>query len=46
MEPGHPMRRKFPQAYPDQVLPEASVPGISKVLYAFHDAMIDLQTRF
>jgi isopenicillin N synthase-like dioxygenase len=22
------------------------VPGISKVLYAFHDAMIDLQTRF
>ena len=46
VEPGHPMRRKFPQAYPDQVLPEASVPGISKVLYAFHDAMIDLQTRF
>ncbi|MFM8531163.1 MAG: 2-oxoglutarate and iron-dependent oxygenase domain-containing protein, partial [Ilumatobacteraceae bacterium] len=26
---GHPMKRKFPQAYPDQVLPEASVPGIS-----------------
>ncbi|MFM8957025.1 MAG: isopenicillin N synthase family dioxygenase [Actinomycetota bacterium] len=43
---GHPMKRKFPQAYPDQVLPEASVPGISKVLYAFHDAMIGLQTRF
>ena len=43
---GHPMKRKFPQAYPDQVLPEASVPGISNVLYAFHDAMIGLQTRF
>ncbi len=46
IEPGHPMRRKFPQAYPDQVLPEASVPGIREVLYAFHDAMLDLQTRF
>ncbi|NCX60307.1 MAG: isopenicillin N synthase family oxygenase [Actinobacteria bacterium] len=46
LEAGHPMKRKFPQAYPDQVLPEASVPGISKVLYAFHDAMIGLQTRF
>ena len=35
---GHPLKRKFPQAYPDQVLPESAVPGIEKVLYAFHDA--------
>ena len=26
-EPGHPLKRKFPQAYPDQVLPEETVPG-------------------
>ena len=24
---GHPLKRKFPTAYPDQVLPEAAVPG-------------------
>jgi isopenicillin N synthase-like dioxygenase len=46
LPPGHPMRRKYPQAYPDQVLPESSVPGITAALYRFHDAMIDLQTRF
>jgi isopenicillin N synthase-like dioxygenase len=43
---GHPMKRKYPQAYPDQVLPEAAVPGITKVLDEFHDAMYDLQKRF
>ena len=44
--PGHPLKRKFPQAYPDQVLPEAAVPGITKVLYEFHDSIADLQRRF
>lgn len=43
---GHPLKRKFPAAYPDQVLPEPAVPGITKVLYAFHDAIADLQRRF
>jgi isopenicillin N synthase-like dioxygenase len=43
---GHPLKRKFPAAYPDQVLPEEAVPGITKVLYAFHDTMADLQRRF
>ncbi|MFM8002263.1 MAG: isopenicillin N synthase family dioxygenase, partial [Actinomycetota bacterium] len=43
---GHPLRRRYPQSYPEQLLPEAAVPGITKVLYAFHDAMIDLQARF
>jgi isopenicillin N synthase-like dioxygenase len=28
------------------VLPESAVPGITKVLYAFHDAIADLQRRF
>ena len=43
---GHPLKRKFPAAYPDQVLPEATVPGITKVLYEFHDTIADLQRRF
>jgi isopenicillin N synthase-like dioxygenase len=43
---GHPLRRKFPGAYPDQVLPEPLVPGITKVLYEFHDTIADLQRRF
>ena len=45
-QPGHPLKRKFPQAYPDQVLPEETVPGITKVLYEFHDTIADLQRRF
>ena len=43
---GHPLKRKFPGAYPDQVIPEDTVPGITKVLYAFHDTIADLQRRF
>lgn len=43
---GHPLKRTFPTAYPDQVLPEAAVPGITEVLYRFHDAIADLQRRF
>ena len=43
---GHPLKRKFPVAYPDQVLPESAVPGIRQVLYRFHDAIADLQRRF
>jgi len=30
----------------DQVLPEAAVPGITKVLGLFHDRIFDLQRRF
>ncbi len=44
--PGHPLRRKFPRAYPDQLLPEGTVPGITKVLYEFHDSIAELQRRF
>jgi isopenicillin N synthase-like dioxygenase len=44
--PGHPLKRKFPTAYPDQVLPEDAVPGITDVLYRFHDSIADLQRRF
>jgi isopenicillin N synthase-like dioxygenase len=43
---GHPLKRRFPTAYPDQVMPESAVPGITEVLYSFHDAIADLQRRF
>jgi isopenicillin N synthase-like dioxygenase len=43
---GHPLKRKYPSAYPDQVLPESAVPGITEVLYRFHDVIADLQRRF
>ena len=43
---GHPLRRKHSTAYPDQVLPEEAVPGITDVLYRFHDSIADLQRRF
>jgi isopenicillin N synthase-like dioxygenase len=43
---GHPLRRRYPHRYMDQVLPEAAVPGISAVLNAFHDRTFDLQRRF
>lgn len=43
---GHPLRAMHPHRYGDQVLPESAVPGISEVLYAFHDAIENLQVRF
>jgi isopenicillin N synthase-like dioxygenase len=43
---GHPLRRKFPHVYPDQVLPEAVVPGITRVLTEFHHRIHDTQRRF
>ncbi|MCU1353660.1 MAG: iron/ascorbate oxidoreductase [Acidimicrobiales bacterium] len=43
---GHPLRRKFPHRYQDQLLPEDVVPGITEVLSHFHDRIFDLQCRF
>ncbi len=43
---GHPLKRKFTTAYPDQVIPEEVVPGITDVLTRFHHAVFDLQRRF
>ncbi|MFQ6537126.1 MULTISPECIES: isopenicillin N synthase family dioxygenase [Aphanothece] len=42
----HPLRRRFPLLYPEPLLPEAAVPGITAVLGAFHRAIADLQRRF
>ncbi len=42
----HPLRRQFPGVYPEQILPEAVVPGITAVLGEFHRAIADLQRRF
>lgn len=43
---GHPLRRKYPHRYMDQVLPEEAVPGITEVLMLFHRRIYDLQRRF
>jgi isopenicillin N synthase-like dioxygenase len=42
----HPLRRKYPHRYTDQVLPESVVPGITEVLMLFHERIFDLQRRF
>jgi isopenicillin N synthase-like dioxygenase len=44
--PGHPLRRAYPHQYADQVFPEPDVPGITAVLMALHDRLVDLQRRF
>jgi isopenicillin N synthase-like dioxygenase len=46
LSPAHPLRRRFPHLYPEPVLPEEAVPGITEVLMAFHGAIADLQRRF
>lgn len=42
----HPLRRRFPLLYPEQLLPEAAVPGITAVLERFHASLAELQRRF
>jgi isopenicillin N synthase-like dioxygenase len=43
---GSPLQRKYPAVYPEQVLPESAVPGITKVLMTFHERLADMQRRF
>ena len=43
---GHPLRTQFPSRYHEPVLPEAQVPGITKVLLEFHQTIAELQRRF
>ncbi len=42
----HPLRRRYPMLYPEPLLPEAAVPGISAVLRRFHSELAMLQRRF
>jgi isopenicillin N synthase-like dioxygenase len=44
--PHHPLRTRYPHRYLDQTFPEVAVPGIGVVLAAFHERLVDLQTRF
>jgi isopenicillin N synthase-like dioxygenase len=46
LPPAHPLRRRFPLLYPEPLLPEAAVPGITAVLHTFHQAIAELQRRF
>ncbi len=43
---GHPLRKRFPHRYLGPHLPEAQIPGITKVLVEFYDRVLDLQRRF
>lgn len=43
---GHPLRKRFPHRYLGPHLPEAQVPGITKVLLEFYERVLDLQRRF
>jgi isopenicillin N synthase-like dioxygenase len=43
---GPPLKKRYPARYWDPVLPEALVPGITKVLIEFYDRLLDLQRRF
>ena len=45
LPPSHPLRRRHPLLYPEPLLPEAAVPGITRVLLDFHQALADLQRR-
>jgi isopenicillin N synthase-like dioxygenase len=42
----HPLRRRYPTHYPEPLLPEEVVPGITAVLASFHQAVAALQCRF
>jgi len=46
LPPAHPLRRRYPMLYPEPLLPEAAVPGISAVLQRFHRDLAALQRRF
>ena len=46
LDSAHPLRRRFPPLYPEQLLPEAAVPGIGVVLERFHRTLLELQRRF
>jgi isopenicillin N synthase-like dioxygenase len=46
LPPAHPLRRRYPMLYPDPLLPEAAVAGISDVLVRFHRELAELQRRF
>ena len=43
---GHPLRRKFPHVYPEQLYPESAVPGMEAVMKEFHQRVHDTQQRF
>lgn len=46
VDPGHPLRRRFPHRYFDPILPDDDLPGASDLLLGFHDGVFDVQRRF
>jgi isopenicillin N synthase-like dioxygenase len=43
---GHPLQRKYPHRYQDQVLPEEVLAGSRELLMTFHRRLADVQRRF
>ena len=43
---GHPLMKKYPHRFHENVFPEELVPGITKTLEKFHDEVLDIQLRF
>jgi len=46
LAPAHPLRTRYPASYPDPVLPEATVPGVTEALLTFHRQIAAIQKRF
>jgi isopenicillin N synthase-like dioxygenase len=46
LPPGHPLQVRYPARYRGPMLPDALVPGITKVLVELYDRLLDLQRRF
>jgi isopenicillin N synthase-like dioxygenase len=45
LPPNHPLRRRYPHQYPEQLLPDEAVPGIAAALDRFATVLADLQRR-
>ncbi len=43
---GHPLKKKYPHRYHDNLFPEDLVPGITQTLEKFHDEVLGIQLRF
>lgn len=42
---GHPLKRRYPERYPEPYFPDSLVPGIGKVLTELHERTLEFQHR-
>ena len=43
---GHPLRDRYPHRYGEPIFPSDRIPGADRILSAFHEHLVQLQTRF